>query len=209
MRRDFSNQIGNELTTVHTARLSRKRTETARLSGTRRRRRDISDQDGDGATFQTKTETAQIFRPRWRRCDQDYVPRDWVGYGATFQTKAERALLSRPSQRRRDQEIIPRDQGGGGATFQIKAETARLFRIEWRRHDFPDQGGEGAIFHIEEETEQQRTNSSPQWWMCRKFSNKSVETAQTKANRRDIPDQGGDSAIKNYSFATVVYVTQF
>ena len=94
------------------------------FSRQRRKRGDFSDQSGDGATFQTKTETASFFRPRWRRRDQDYIPRDKGGNDATFQTKAETARLFRPRRKRRDFS----DQGGDGATFQTKAKTERLSR---------------------------------------------------------------------------------
>ena len=53
--------------------------DTALLSRPRWRRRDFSDQSGEGAVFQTKTETARLSRPRQRRCDQDKIPRDRVG----------------------------------------------------------------------------------------------------------------------------------
>ena len=64
-----------------------------------RRRRDFPDRGGDGATnilflatevdtvqlsrpmrgratFQTNAEAARLFRPRWKRRNQDYVPRN-------------------------------------------------------------------------------------------------------------------------------------
>ena len=44
-------------------------------------------QDRDDVTFQTKAETARLFRPRRRRRDFLDHGRD----GATFQTKAEKA----------------------------------------------------------------------------------------------------------------------
>ena len=50
--------------------------ETAQFFRPMRRRRDFSDQCGDGATFQTKAETARFSRPRWRRRDQDFIHRD-------------------------------------------------------------------------------------------------------------------------------------
>ena len=134
--------------------------ETERLCRPKRRRRDFSDQCGDGATFQTEVETARprlySSRLRWIRCD---FP-DQGGDGATFQTKAERALFSRPSRRRRDQEVISRYQGGGGATFQTKAETVRLFRPMRRRHDFSDQGRDGETFQTEVGTARL---SRPRW----------------------------------------------
>ena len=169
-------------TTVHMARLSR----------TRRKPRDFpdrgrddafSDQGGEGATFRTIAETARprinSSRPRRRRRD---FPNQ-SGDGATFQTRTETAPFSRPKRRCRDQDYIPRDQGGDDATFQTKAETTRLSRPKRRRRDFSDQDGNGAIFQTEAETAQPRTNSSPPWWMWRKFSDQCVETAQPGSRR--------------------------
>ena len=79
-RRDFSDRGGDGAffeTTVETAAFqtkaekvrpkinsSRVKAETTRLFRLRRRRRDFSDRGGDGATFQTETETARLLRPR-------------------------------------------------------------------------------------------------------------------------------------------------
>ena len=68
--------------------------ETARLSRPRRRRRDFSDQDGYGATFQTEADTARLrnnsMRPWWMRRDfsnQSGDNPDHGAQGATFRTK--------------------------------------------------------------------------------------------------------------------------
>ena len=188
---------GNGATPKATARPAwpaRPKCALSRLSRPRWRRHVFADRSGDGATFQTKAETARLSRPmrkwrdfphrggdgetkiissrlRWIRCD---FP-DQGGDGATFQTKAEKALLSRPSRKRRDQEIIPRYQGGGGATFQTKAETAQLFRPMRRRRDqeiIPRyQGRGGATFQTKAET---------------------ARLSRPRRRRRDFPDRDGD-----------------
>ena len=182
MRRDFSNQIGNELSTVHTARLSRKRTETPRLSGARRRRRDISDQDGDGATLK------KVF--------QGFLDRG--GDGATFATKVDTARLKRQLRSRfgqRDKNVLFqdfRDRGGDGATFQTEAETTRPIIISlrpcWKRRKFRAQGGNAAVFQTKAET-------------ARLF--------RPRRRRRDFPDRDGDGATKKQFFATLVDAARF
>ena len=110
---------------------------TARLSRTRRRRRDFPDRDGDdGATkiifLTTEVDTVQLSRPRRRR---RYFP-DHRGDGATrnsfLATKAETARLSRPRRRRSD---FP-DRGGDGATrknfFANVVDAARLYQSGFR-----------------------------------------------------------------------------
>ena len=56
---------------------------------------DFPDWGGDGATkiifLATEVDTARLSRPKWRRRDQNSIPRDWGGYGATFQTEVETA----------------------------------------------------------------------------------------------------------------------
>ena len=161
---------------------------------------------GDGATFQTKAETARLSTPRRRRRDFS----DQGGDGPTkkhiFATVVEAARLSRSEWRQRD---VP-DRGGDGVTFLTEAETARLFRPRRRRRDFPDRGGDGATFQTKARL---RSNSSQPWWMWRDFSNQSGDgpdqgaygaTFQTKAEtarlsgprrrRRDFSDQDGDHA---------------
>ena len=61
-------------------------TDTARLSRLKLGRAFL-DQGGDGLTFATKAELAQLSRPRWRR----HVFRNQGRDGATFQTKVETA----------------------------------------------------------------------------------------------------------------------
>ena len=130
--------------------------ETARLCRPKRRRRDFSDQGGDGAIFQNEVETARTKNhsslPRRRRRifphqggdgatfqtmrrRRDFS--DQCGDGATFQTKTVTGGggLSRTRWRWRDQEIIPRYQSGGCVFFQTKEETARLFKPMRRRRD--------------------------------------------------------------------------
>ena len=133
----------------------------ARLSRPRRRWRDQEsiprNKGGNDATFETKAETAQHYRPRWRR--RDFL--DQHGDGATFK-KGFQGF---------------RDQGGYGAT----QETARLKkqRREQPGHwdqkvpfqDFRDQGGDGATFQTKAETARLRNNSLRPWWIRRDFRN--------------------------------------
>ena len=130
--------------------------ETARLCRPKRRRRDFSDQGGDGAIFQNEVETARTKNhsslPRRRR---RIFPHQG-GDGATFQTMRRRRDFS--------------DQCGDGATFQTKTVTgggAFQNEVEMarpRNHSslpkrrlrvFPDQGGDGATFQTNAETARQ------------------------------------------------------
>ena len=121
----------------------------SRLSRTRWRRRDFSDQHGDGTTlkkffraFSTEVETARLSRPRWILRDSGNGAFSKATARPAWPARPKCALsrLSRPSWRRR----VFADRSGDGATFQTKAETAQLSRPMRRRRDFPDRGGNGA-----------------------------------------------------------------
>ena len=156
------------------------RVDTARLSRPRRRPRDVKEQSQDGATIQTKAETARprtnSSRPcwKWRGC------RVQSGDGATFQTM--RRLRDFP------------DRGGDGPSkkqfFVTIVEAVRIWRSEWRlsrprlkRRDFPDQSADGATIQTKAQTARllhqsrdgptiqttaemarSRTNLSRPWW---------------------------------------------
>ena len=144
-------------------------------------RRDLSDQEGNGVTFQTTAGTARpgnhSLRPRWIRRDFPYQGGD----GLTFQTKTESAHFFKPKGRCRDfpdrdkygatkkSSLRPRwihsipgcrrhhfpEQGGDGATKKMflatAVDTARLSIPGWRRPDFPDQDRVGAFFQTKRE----------------------------------------------------------
>ena len=111
---------------------------------------DFPDRDGDGATFHTNMETAQLrkshlgfSRPWWRRSDF----RDQGSYGAT-QEMARLKKQRRDWPGQRDQKLLSQPTGDG-AKFQTEAETARA-RINSSRPWV--QSGDGATFQTKAET---------------------------------------------------------
>ena len=82
--------------------------------------RKFPDQGGDGATVQTKAETARARRRRRGFPDQG-------GDGVTFQSKAASALISRQRRTRRD---FPDEDGEAAIIKQFprtKVDTERFF----------------------------------------------------------------------------------
>ena len=121
----------------------------SRLSRLRWRRRDFTNQHGDGATFKkvfqgfrdrcgygATQETVRLKKQRRDRSGQ----RDQKVLFHDLRNRGGAARLSRPRRIRRDFS----DQSGDGATFQTEAETALLFRPKRRRRELPDRGGDGA-----------------------------------------------------------------
>ena len=152
IRRNFPDQGGDDATKNQ---ILATKAETPRLSRPRRKWRDSSEQGGEGATFQTKTESAHFFKPKGR-CRDKYgvTDRDKYRdkYGATKKVSLRpRWIHSIPGCRRHH---FP-ERGGDGATKETflatTVDTARPFIPGWRRPDFPDQDRVGTFFQTKRE----------------------------------------------------------